>query len=33
MYLVLLFSLVVLLVIMYGYIFIGALKEEDNKAN
>jgi hypothetical protein len=31
MYLVLLFSLVVLLVIMYGYIFIGALKKEDNK--
>lgn len=31
MYLVLLFSLVVLLVIMYGYIFIGAIKKEDNK--
>ena len=33
MYLVLLFSLVILLVIIYGYIFIGALKQEDNKVN
>lgn len=33
MYLVLLFSLAVLLVIMYGYIFIGSLEEERSKSN